>query len=289
MTPHRRTIDATLRRHLSAVNRTERLSGHAGALVTAALRAAMKHLPDKPNHFNLRPALDSIREIVHRLRHVAAYMIAVRLKGMAEWGHLAMARVLTTGARRQLAKEEVYREDLWDYLRLIIRPPAAWFLKAVVGAAPDLLTRLIDPDAASDVVLQGVAAGYDRTRIAKDLTQVFGGYENAARRVARTEGLRVATQTQLSASEEIPELVIGYKVYAVPKTEYSRIDHLKRSGTSYFRNPKGDQLGFDVLPQPPFDNPGRILQNNCRCGLVPLFSIEDANSDDLRDAVNRLG
>ena len=291
MTRHRKIIDASLRRHLSAVYRTERLAGAVGQLAREALRYALRQLPDQLTAFNVRHVADLIRGIVARLRHVAGYLIAVRLKGLAEWGHLAMARVLTTGAKRELAKTEeaVVAEDLLDYLKMIIRPPSQWFLKQVVGRAPDLLTRLIDPQAASDIVLQGVAEGFDRTKIAKNLTQVFGGFESSARRVARTEGLRVATQTQLSASEEIPELVIGYKVFAVPKTEYSRPEHLKRSGTSYFRNPKGDQLGFDVLPQPPFDNPGNVLQHNCRCGLLPLFSIEEANSDDVRDAINQLG
>ena len=283
MTRHRKIIDASLRRHLSAVYRTERLAGAVGQLARAALRYALRQLPDQLTAFNVRHVADLIRGIVARLRHVAGYLIAVRLKGLAEWGHLAMARVLTTGAKRELAKteESVVTEDLLDYLKMIIRPPSQWFLKQVVGRAPDLLTRLIDPQAASDIVLQGVAEGFDRTKIAKNLTQVFGGFETSARRVARTEGLRVATQTQLSASEEIPELIRGYQILSVLDARV-RPDHRARHGTIYHREPKGDQLGFDVMPQPPIDQPGNVLAWNCRCFLAPVFSMEEANSDDVR-------
>ena len=283
MTRHRKIIDASLRRHLSTVYRTERLAGAVGQLTRTALRYALAQIPDKLTAFNVRHVADLIRVIVDRLRQVASMLIAVRLKGLAEWGHLAMARVLTTGAKRELdkAEDENVEEGLLDYLRMIIQPPAQWFLKQIVGRAPDLLTRLIDPQAASDIVLQGVADGFDRRKIANSLSEVFGGFEASARRVARTEGLRVATQTQLSASEEIPELIRGYQILSVLDARV-RPDHRARHGTIYHREPKGNQLGFDVMPQPPLDQPGNVLAHNCRCFLAPVFHMDEANAEDVR-------
>ncbi len=89
----------------------------------------------------------------------------------------------------------------------------------------------------------------------------------------RTEGARIATESQLAVSEEIPDLVVGYQINAVPKTEYSRPEHLKRSGTRYWRNPKGNQLGLDQMPRPPID-PGGVVCWNCRCYCTPLISVD---------------
>jgi len=301
MTRHRRVIDASLRRHLSAVYRTERLAGGMGQLVRAALRAALESIPDKPHPSNMGQALSRVRDIGDRLRLVAGFALAGRLRDLAEWGHLAMGRVLTsrakeytddaTGTNRNKPEQSVVpaglasefmREDLSDYLKLLIDPPGFDFLRLIVGDAPDLLTRLIDPQAASNTVLQGIAQGWDRRRIAAELTDVFGGWESSARRVARTEGLRVATRTQLSASEEIPDLVQGYQVLSVLDARV-RPEHRERHGTIYHRNPRGSQLGFDVMPQPPLDNPGSVLAHNCRCFLCPVFHLDEANADDVRD------
>lgn len=267
--------NAVLRRHLASIGKTERLAAHAAALVKAARRAVLNSIPDKPQPWHLGPLLASVRGIVERLRYAMGHMIQSRMTGLAEWGHLSMARVLSTAVKRAGAFEpepEAKSEGIADYLRLIIRPPAQWVLRQLVGYAPEMLTRLIDPQAASDIVLAGVSQGYDRTKIAKELTQAFGGFENAARRVVRTEGARVATASQLEVSEEIPDMVVGYTINAVPKTEFSRPDHLKRSGTRYYRNPVGDQLGMDVMPQPPIDYPGK-LEYNCRCYLTPIIVI----------------
>jgi len=324
MTRHRRVIDASLRRHLSAVYRTERLAGGMGQLVRAALRAALESIPDKPHPSNMGQALSRVRDIGDRLRLVAGFALAGRLRDLAEWGHLAMGRVLTsrakeytddaTGTNRNKPEQSVVpaglasefmREDLSDYLKLLIDPPGFDFLRLIVGDAPDLLTRLIDPpgfdflrlivgdapdlltrlidpQSASNTVLQGIAQGWDRRRIAAELTDVFGGWESSARRVARTEGLRVATRTQLSASEEIPDLVQGYQVLSVLDARV-RPEHRERHGTIYHRNPRGSQLGFDVMPQPPLDNPGSVLAHNCRCFLCPVFHLDEANADDVRD------
>jgi hypothetical protein len=261
-----------LKRHLRSIGKTEKLANQVTALVRAALKAALLHLRDRPHPANLRDTLDGIQGVIERLRYTAALLVQDRLGELAAWGHAAMGKVLAMEVGRSeinapkfhLAGESWKSEGIADYLKIIIRPPAKWFLRQLVGRAPELLTRLIDPQAASEIVLAGVAQGFDRTKIAKNLTVAFDGYGGAARRVVRTEGARIATESQLAVSEELPDIVIGYQINAVPKTEYSRPEHLKRSGTRYWREPKAGQLGFDQMPRPPIDPPG-VVEYNCRC------------------------
>jgi SPP1 gp7 family putative phage head morphogenesis protein len=135
----------------------------------------------------------------------------------------------------------------------------------------------VDPQDASRVVLDGISRGQDRRQIGKELETLFGGWEVAARRVARTEGARVATALQLAASEEIPGLVIGYAVMAVLDSR-TRPEHRKRSGTVFYRNPKPGQKGFGEMPRPPMEPDGTIA-HQCRCFLSPVFPTD--TPDDL--------
>ncbi len=161
----------------------------------------------------------------------------------------------------------------------LIEPPSAFEIMRIVGPAHEKLTKLFDVDRVAGTVWQGIANGDDRRAIAKTLRTVLNNDVVAARRVARTEGGRVATQSQLAVSEQLADEIVGYQVIAVPKTEYSRPDHLKRSGTIYYRHPTGSQLGFDKLPQPPLEADGTISWN-CRCHLAPIFSGEPIPVDD---------
>jgi hypothetical protein len=191
------------------------------------------------------------------------------MEALARRYHLKSAQLIT----RQVRKHEDPFTDallnLSNYANLIIPPPSFEFLQRLLGPTHAMLTRLIDPQRASGQVLYGISQGWDRLQIGKELERIFGGYEVAARRVTRTEGLRVATETQLAVSETIPDLVIGYEISAV-LDERTRPEHRKRDRTRYYRNPKGKQLGLDAMPHPPVEADGR-LSHNCRCYLFPLF------------------
>lgn len=272
-----KTADATSRRRRAALTRADRLGGSLAVLVRAHLATALEALPERPGHHDAEPVR---RAVVHAVRRLAPLLAARLRHGLlqtAQREHLLTARQLTRAAR---GRSPVH-EGLLDYLRLIIRPPPLWWLEALVGFAPPALTRLIDPDRASAAVLQGIAAGKDRRAIAADLTDAFGGYESAARRVARTEGLRAATQAQLHASESIPELVIGYEIDSVLDNRV-RPEHAKRHGQRFYRHPRKGQRGLNEMPQPPLEADGR-LAHNCRCYIRPLFGgdIDEPESQDV--------
>ncbi len=165
-----------------------------------------------------------------------------------------------------------FEGERFDYSKLLIEPPSAFEIAQLVGPAPLKLTKLFNPDRAAATVWQGIAGGKDRRAIAKDLANVMNRDMVAARRVARTEGLRVATAMQLSASEQIPELITGYQILATLDSR-TRPEHRKRHGQIYWRHPNGSQKGFDEMPIPPVD-PGGVIAWNCRCVLAPCMTDE---------------
>lgn len=258
-------------RHRAALTRSARTGGTLARLVQSALRHALAGLPEHIGPHDAVRLRQAVEGVASRLGVVLSERLRLALIAHARREHLLTAVELTRASRRG-----VVREDWTDYARLLIPAPALELLQRIVGYAHERLTRLVDPQRASAVVLQGVAAGKDRKEIATELTRVFKGYEASARRVARTEGGRVACQAQLAASETIPGLVVGYEVYSVLDGRV-RPEHAKRHGQRYWRNPKPGQRGLAECPQPPLEADGR-LAHNCRCALLPLFA-DDVDSD----------
>lgn len=273
MTAHRRLVTAATVRQVRAVGKLNRLASRSDATVRVALQTVLRSLPDQPTPHSAPLLARIVAHVVHELGRQLRSGMRGGLIDLAAWGYLEAARMVTARAKGRLKvrRAEDERTDL--YRTLIIDPPDASFLSALVGPAPDRLTSIVAPDRAAGLIWQGIAAGQDRKKIAASLTDLFGGYAVAARRVARTEGLRVATATQLAASEQVSELIPAYQIVAVLDSR-TRPEHRARNGTIYYRNPRPGQLGFDVMPHPPID-PGGVIAYNCRCILIPVFETAD--------------
>lgn len=263
-------------RQYQAYRAARRIGGGLARTIRVVLRRALSALPDEPKDWDYRQWAETVGRAVSYLRNTLPKILADELRKLAYRYHLRAAKVMT----RQVNK---FSEDdvsdalnaISDYANLIINPPTFAELQRLVGPASPMLSKWFDPQKASDTVLYGVSQGWDRRQIVKELTKTFGGYEVAARRIARTQGLAVATQTQLAVSESIPDLVVGYEINAVDDghSPSSREEHRKRHGTKYYRTPKAGQKGLSEMPQPPFDNISgtMVIQPNCRCFLVPLL------------------
>lgn len=289
MTPHRRLVTAAARYRLKSDYHTARLAGALAGPVRQTLAAVLADLPDKPHPLDAYRLADLAAARVRGLGHALRGRLRGGLEQLAGYGHAHAARLLTRRVRGTLPVRAVRREavaasrvtEAWtdyldDYDGWVIDPPAADLIARLVGPAPDTLTRLLDPQRASRVVIDGIARGADRRTIAAELADVFGGYEAAARRVARTEGGRISTEVQLAASEQIADLIPAYQVLAVLDRN-TREDHRKRSGTIYYRQPSRGQLGLDHMPRPPLDwTPGGwVTAFNCRCVIVPCWLADD--------------
>ena len=280
---HARLVTAATARQVRAATRADRLGGTLAGIVADALKDALASVPDKDHPLRAGWHADAVKRAVQRLRAALARDLAAGLEATARWGHARTAAMLTARVKHTLPVRRPVREDpfaaagLGDYEDYVIDPPAEWLIRFLAGPAPAKLTSLIDPDRAAGVVYRGVAAGHDRRRIARDLSAEFDGYAASARRVARTAGLQVATQTQLAASETLAGMIPAYQILSVLDNRV-RPAHKERHGRLYHRVPKPGQFGFELMPQPPIDQPGNRLQFNCRCYLIPCFDDEPAPS-----------
>jgi SPP1 gp7 family putative phage head morphogenesis protein len=146
------------------------------------------------------------------------------------------------------------------------------------------------PQQLAEIVAQGVAAGETQQQIAKRLLPVVDGVRSSARRIARTEGLRVAQEMQVRAWDGLGDMLLGYQVRAV-LDERTRVEHRLRNGTIYYRDPKLGQKGMDECPRPPLEADGSYSWN-CRCTLAPCMAPPDyldASAFNLfKDNVNQL-
>lgn len=266
------------RRQLSAYTVARRLGGTLARIIDQHLSVVLAAIPAEPTPYSLRGVAELTGRAFASMRVKIPQTLEAGLRTLAARTRFKAAKLLTIAARKANKRK---REDdvadmlnaLADYENLIIQAPTLSELRRIVGFAPEALTRYFEPQMASDTVLFGISQGWTRQRIIRELTALFDGAKVAARRVARTEGLRVATQTTLAVSETIPELVYGYRINAVDEghNPTSRPEHRKRHGTIYYRAPKGSQKGLDKMPQPPHEADGELAYN-CRCFLEPLIT-----------------
>ena len=132
------------------------------------------------------------------------------------------------------------------------------------------LTRLLDPAVLAPLLEQGFAAGDTLDQLAERIRPHVGGAKSDARRIARTEGMRIAHAAQMDAHAGIDDLTIGWQVHAL-LDQNTRPHHRHRNGTVYYRQPTGGQLGMDRMPHPPIEEDGSIAYN-CRCWVSPVLA-----------------
>lgn len=140
-------------------------------------------------------------------------------------------------------------------------------------------TRLAQPGAIAALIANGLQQGQTPAKIARTIRPFVQGVQSTAKRIARTEAMRVAGELQLEAFEGLGDLVVGYTVHSVVGNPYSRPWHVQRSGTQYFKNPAPGQKGLRQMPRPPMEaeDPAERpagtpqLAHNCLCYLTPLL------------------
>lgn len=161
-----------------------------------------------------------------------------------------------------------------DLSALLLPAPTAAELHAVIYATDwqtriGAGTRLASPEVLADTLAVGLAAGKSQQEIARDLLPLVDGVRASARRVARTESLRVAQAAVMKTHEQLGDLVVGYQIHATLDAR-TRPEHRKRNGTAYYANPAPGQLGYDQMPNPPQEADGTTAWN-CRCWLSPIL------------------
>lgn len=141
------------------------------------------------------------------------------------------------------------------------------------------LSRLGDAGNLASRITNGLAQGWTPGKIARDIRPLLQGVQSSARRVARTETVRVAGEIQLGQWDELGDMVIGYQVHSVHGNPASRKWHLDRDGTEYFKRPGPGQKGMQQMPRPPMEAPDPAerpagtpqVAPNCLCYLTPIL------------------
>lgn len=126
----------------------------------------------------------------------------------------------------------------------------------------DNLSHLIEPEKTASVLTRSIAEGLNVQQLTKKvLPHVTGNVVSSAKRIARTEALRVANEVQRESYEDLGELMVGTQILA-SLDENTRPEHAMRNGTIFYRD--GRTPSEELLPVLP-DEP------NCRCFDVPVL------------------
>lgn len=168
--------------------------------------------------------------------------------------------------------------------RIVYAPVAGVTWEARLEAA----TRTsATPQQLAQIVGEGVAQGKMASQIARDLLPVVDNVRSSARRIARTESMRVFNTMNFESHQGLGDMIQGYQVHAT-LDQNTRSEHALRNGDIYYISPKLGQKGMDECPHPPMESErdGSIYAFNCRCTISPvLFPADHIESDPALTAV----
>lgn len=155
---------------------------------------------------------------------------------------------------------------------MLIEPIKRSVLERIVLGGAVVISRLMttvkqafSPQRVADILVRDISEGKDRRAQITSLRNELAMPRAAAKRTVRTEGIRVATESNMAAYEELGDITIGYAIHAL-LDEATRPEHRARNGTIYYKYPVGGQKGISEMPRPPIEPDGSISWN-CRCHL----------------------
>ncbi len=291
-------------RQVSAVLRADAAASAASAAIRQHWGDLLRHL-QRPNLIDTPHA---IHAWTRQLPGLVAAAIAGRLADMATWAQRSarwaigrtvprpMLRFLLLG--RLLEDEgdipapdpavtgldiadlfapfrEPAAEEQPDFLSLLFPPFTSQQTARIVFASgwqnrlTSATTLQAQPQRLANEISAGLIAGENIRQLAKRLEPLVQGAESSARRIARTEGMRVAGEAQLETHAQLGPLIVAYVVSAT-LDQNTRPAHRARDGTHYYAEPISGQLGYAQMPHPPVEADGSMAWN-CRCFLTPVL------------------
>jgi len=140
-------------------------------------------------------------------------------------------------------------------------------------------TGLGSPDQIAAIVAMQAAQGATVQQLTAALAPIVQGNRVTARRVARTEGLRVAHAARMQAFDGLGDMLIGYQIHGTMDWRI-RPHHALRNGNVYKITPAPGELSVaDDMPHPPMEADGSVAFN-CRCYLSPVLSMDPDIEND---------
>lgn len=122
--------------------------------------------------------------------------------------------------------------------------------------------KITDMNRLSGILVTGASSGMSQYELKRQIQPVVQNIGSSAARIARTEGLRIATSAQREQYSELDDMLAGVQIIAT-LDENTRPHHAHRNGRIYWvdrsRKPTIDEL--PMLPDEP----------NCRCYDTPVL------------------
>lgn len=211
--------------------------------------------------------------VLRRLGPLLAARLAEDLATIAAESHDDTAQTLAG----EMPERRSHRGEA--LLALLLIPLADPIVQRLIngrGLGPaGLMSRVaavVPPDLLAAQVATAVQTGRSEREVASLILPAVQGVQTVARRLVRTEAIRIGHDSQGEVYERLGEAVEGYTVLSV-RDEKVRPAHRRRHGWRYYRRPEAWQRGFDQMPRPPFESQrdGFRLAWNCRCYLRPIF------------------
>lgn len=164
--------------------------------------------------------------------------------------------------------------SLAELLALLFPAPTLEYAQDVVHEGDwesriKLGSGLAEPTRVAHRVAVGLSLGHTPAQIEREIRPAVQNVAASARRLARTESMRVAARVQMDLHAGLGDLVEGYQIHAT-LDERTRPEHRARDGTVYWARPGPGQLGYESMPRPPQEADGSMAWS-CRCFLVPVL------------------
>lgn len=126
----------------------------------------------------------------------------------------------------------------------------------------ELSRKIADPDKLMNTLATQYAQGMTQDQMARNVRSQVQGIASSARRIVRTEGLRIANEAHRETYKQLGSLMSGVQILAT-LDENTRQHHASRNGMIYWNDGR-KKPHISELPQLP-DEP------NCRCFDVPVL------------------
>ena len=181
---------------------------------------------------------------------------------------LTEARRLNPEQRAQVEAQLFPALDHDETTAIITRPTAGTTWQARIAAQ----SGLAPPEQLANIVIQGISQGQTIQAMARTMLPAVQGVRTSARRVARTEGMRVAHEARMDCYAGLGDLVAGYQIHSTMDWRV-RPHHAARNGTVYYVRPKPGQQSTAHMPRPPLEEDGTVA-HNCRCYLTPVLGVD---------------
>ncbi len=181
---------------------------------------------------------------------------------------LTEARRLNPEQRAQVEAQLFPALDHDETTAIITRPTNGLTWQARIAAQ----SALAPPEQLASIVIQGISQGQTIQAMARTMLPAVQGVRTSARRVARTEGMRVAHEARMDCYSGLGDLVAGYQIHATMDWRV-RPHHAARNGTVYYVRPKPGQQSTTHMPRPPLEEDGTVA-HNCRCYLTPVLDVD---------------